>query len=373
MTMLGKRAALSCAAVLLATTGAQPALAWGKYGHQAIAWIAELDLKDKLTAKLGAAGAAAQWSRIEGLISSDPWLQNEIANDPSFHLVVPGEYHLADISTWADWVRGQDVNQNQYRDGDNVTDHSVRIPIDGSPPANPACTPKNLSEPDYYPTLAKKCADESVDHFKLLILNPAKSLDVQQRSFKYVVHLVGDIHQPLHGSSPIGYNYVSLDSIYGEHLGTIPIDPNFPHDIDDNPNMWYDLHYVWDNSIVRDFMRKFNYTTALQLATYIRSHAPAASLAIDGTARKWAEESSSKAATRIYSDPGYAAPPVCWSATAVPPGGAVCSQTTQFPLTADYTDRKMYIFRDRGYQAGIRLSCILYKVLLPAEADPCNP
>ncbi|RYD48721.1 MAG: hypothetical protein EOP83_26115, partial [Verrucomicrobiaceae bacterium] len=48
-------------------------------------------------------------------------------------------------------------------------------------------------------------------------------------ALKYLIHLVGDLHQPLHGSDPIGYNLVTLN-------GSSPVT----------------IHAIWDDTIIND-------------------------------------------------------------------------------------------------------------------------
>lgn len=353
-----------CAVPLIAAAVPSHALAWGLKGHQAIAMVAEDDLLKKLKARYGDAQAQVYWNKILILISSDPWL----AEHPEYR-TVPNEYHLADIVSWADWVRSQDTNADQKRDGDNVADHSVRLPLDGSAPESPACTGKDLTQPDPFPTSAKRCADQAVQDFAPAIGNAAYSATVQRSSLKYVAHLVGDLHQPLHGSDPIGYNYVSLPN--HPELDQIPVSARWPGDEIANPNFWYNIHAIWDSTIVSDYMAAHGLKTSRQLADALEASMPAAP-AVSGTPRSWADRGRVIAATAIFSDGSYPTPSICWSSTdSAPPGGAVCNKNARLTLDAGYTTRKAPLVVARLQQAGLRLSCVLHKAL--TGIDPCNP
>lgn len=364
-TLRRRLVALLPALPLMAAFMPAPAYAWGKQGHQVIAMIAEDDLLKKLKAHYGDAQAQVYWNKILQLISSDPWL----AQHPEYRTVA-GEYHLADIVSWADWLRSQDVNADHIRDGDNVADHSVRLPLDGSPPLkNPPCTPKTDGQPDLYPTVAKRCADQAVTDFAPAIANSGASVTVQQTSLRYVAHLVGDLHQPLHASDPIGYNYVSLPG--HPELDVIPESARWPGDEVENPNFWFDLHVIWDSTIVSDYMKAKGFKTTRQLADFLIANLPA-NPKVSGTPRNWAEEGRQWAASSIYSDGTYPTPVVCWSSIdSAPPGGAICDKNARLTLDATYTARKAPIVVARLEQAGLRLSCVLYKSL--TGTDLCNP
>jgi hypothetical protein len=211
----------------------QPALAWGKSGHAAIANVAELNLRP------------AVWSELQTLLATE------------------GATHLSKVASWADTQRAA---------GD-LSDRS------------------------------RSAADREI-------------------ALKYIVHLVGDLHQPLHGSDPIGYNMVTLN-------GAAPVM----------------IHAIWDDTIIDDH----GVASALLAQELINNGVATAG---GGVPRDWAVESSQIARAQIYDDV-----PACWSYK------APSCPTAPVPLSADYTTRKYPIVAQRLKQAGYRLATLLNTLL----------
>jgi hypothetical protein len=126
---------------------ASPAWAWGRLGHRVIARIAERHL------------------RLE-------------AREAIRALVPEGE-SLADASTWAGEQRGT---------RDSAARHYVDVP---------------LNEPRYDarfsgPDASHGCIVDKIAEFRAVLKNPSESLKQKQFALRYLVHLVGDLLQPLH-------------------------------------------------------------------------------------------------------------------------------------------------------------------------------
>lgn len=115
--------------------------AWGRLGHQIVANTAQ----EMLTSRAGLA--------VHDLLG-------------------PG-VSLADISTWAD---------EQRRTG---AWHYVNVPI---------------TESRYDPRFCSSagCVVSKIDIFKRVLMDPKAARAKKQQALKYLVHLVGDLHQPLH-------------------------------------------------------------------------------------------------------------------------------------------------------------------------------
>ena len=120
-------------------------LAWGTQGHQVIALLAEQQLSSQ---------ARLEVTRLLAL--------------------EPGET-LASISTWAD----------EQRSPQTAARHYVNFPRDScSYDANRDC-------PD------GKCVVEAINR-QAQILQSTTADEKRLTALKYLVHLVGDVHQPLH-------------------------------------------------------------------------------------------------------------------------------------------------------------------------------
>jgi hypothetical protein len=327
---------LTFSVALVATIAAQPAAAWTRLGHMTIAQIAEIDLRQKLAAKEGAK-ASVYWKVLEDLILADP------SRIPSTSQ--PDRGHLSDIATWADDIR-RDNNGDGVRDGDPAVDHTTRIPINASvaTPAHPCSTE------------VARCADEAVNFYapQIARLN-AYDVSTRQTALKYVVHLVGDLHQPLHGSDPIGYDWVDIE---GRNL-RLPTDQMLDGDLETNANGYYNIHAIWDYVITYDYSAAHSITNYASLATDVMIKQ--GDVYTGGTPRDWAQESSNIARDFIYKDAGYPTPPGCNQLSCLP--------ATPLMLDANYTTRKYPVVQQRLKQAGLRLSCVLYSALTGKACD----
>jgi hypothetical protein len=84
---------------------------------------------------------------------------------------------LADVSTWADEVRASRPNTGPW--------HYVNIPR-GAPGYN--------AQRD----CRRRCVVSALEQSLRLLQDPTKGTAIRQEALKWVVHLVADLHQPLH-------------------------------------------------------------------------------------------------------------------------------------------------------------------------------
>ena len=123
-----------------------PALAWGKTGHRVVAAIADTQLSGL---------ARAHVREILGGAES----LDEAANWPDEMRSAPGEFWQKTATPW----------------------HYVTlngIVYDHAPPEGDAL--------------------KALDHFRSVLRDPNASLAAKQLALRFIVHLVGDLHQPLH-------------------------------------------------------------------------------------------------------------------------------------------------------------------------------
>lgn len=173
----------SLLALSLISLNAVPANAWGASGHRIVAIIAERNLT---------AEAQARVTQILG--------QN---------------VSLASVANYADAIR------NRHQETKNF--HFVDIPKnrkDYSPAR------------DCQPTKKGDCIIAALERFKADVVNPQKTLAERRFALKFIVHLVGDMHQPLHcaDNHDVGGNNVSV-KWFGKST---------------------DLHKVWDTLIIEE-------------------------------------------------------------------------------------------------------------------------
>jgi hypothetical protein len=163
-----------CIVIGLLCTAAWPSavLAWGDEGHEVVALIA-LSRLDPVARK-----------NLEALLAAD----TDTLTAPT----------ITAAATWADKFRDSD------RDGARQNTrqwHFVDLELTGPDldqacfghPALPAGTPAANGA-------AKDCVIDKIDEFAAELVNPSTTEAERIVALKFVLHLVGDLHQPLHAA-----------------------------------------------------------------------------------------------------------------------------------------------------------------------------
>lgn len=128
-----------------------PALAWGQNGHRIIGEIAQ----DKISGK-----TAAEIALIldgEDLAEASTWADEERSNPAAFWQKEAGPYHYVTVP------RGETYSQV------------------GAPPEGDAIT--------------------ALRRFRETVRNPASSREEKALALRFIIHIVGDVHQPLHAGN----------------------------------------------------------------------------------------------------------------------------------------------------------------------------
>lgn len=156
---------------------ATDALAWGDEGHEIVGLIAEHYLAPAVRQKVAAILAQDK----SGLAASDT-----------------GDV-LADESTWADKYRDADNRRLHYIATRNW--HFVDLEVSGADmnaacfgrPALSAGTPASSGPAD-------DCAIDKIEQFQSELANPSTPGPERLMALQFILHFVGDLHQPLHAS-----------------------------------------------------------------------------------------------------------------------------------------------------------------------------
>ncbi|HET7610217.1 MAG TPA: S1/P1 nuclease [Rhodanobacteraceae bacterium] len=257
-----RRVAGRLTAALLATLVCTPmAWAWGPRGHRIVAELAEAQLTPQ-------ARAAVQKL-----------------------LAVRGMQHLDDIANWADDLRDSDPELFRHtRRMHFVNFHSRDCLYD---------PPRECRD--------GKCAVAAIDRYSAILANRANPPAERAEALAFVVHFVGDVHQPLHA----GYRHDAGGNDFQVRWrghGT-------------------NLHHVWD-SLMLDSM----HLSAAQFTDKLA--AERTPVATGGTPIQWAEESC-----RIDRDDGV--------------------YPSSRRIDAAYVERELPIAEQRLRQAGARLAALL--------------
>jgi hypothetical protein len=182
--------------------------AWGDEGHQIVALIAEhyLDRSAKL--------------RVHRLLAADA---TGLVPDAS----------MASEATWADRYRDSDRDAGALRYQQTRQWHYVDLELTApdmdracfAHPALPAGTPASAGP-------AADCVVDKIDQFEAELADPRTRSDEQRLALQFLLHLIGDLHQPLHASDDAdeGGNLKRV-SARGMRAG--------------------DLHHYWDVEFVR--------------------------------------------------------------------------------------------------------------------------
>jgi hypothetical protein len=262
--------AACCMALVLA---GGPALAWGDLGHEVSALIAY----DWLTSS-----AKAQ---VNALLQSDP----DTLTAPDF----------ASRATWAD----------KYRNGHRETApwHFVDIELSG-PDLRSACFGFPALAPGQAASagVSNDCVVDKIDQFGTELRSPATTPAERLLAFKFLLHFVGDLHQPLHASD---------DNDRGGNCIALSPSPD---------GRATNLHAYWDTGVVQTLGG-----SAPAIAASLSSRISPSDVAAwsRGDPRSWAMDSFRLATSDVYALPSR---PTCSS-----PGSVSLSSAYQVQAQKD--------------------------------------
>jgi hypothetical protein len=245
--------------LIIVTLAALPAkaVAWGDDGHKAVALIAEHYLTPSTK------------QQVEALLAND-------TDDPTRH-------DIASAATWADRFR----EANHRRDNYEATKrwHYVDLEID-DPDLNAACYGRTPLPPGTPASIGDKnaCVVDKIMQFAAELAAPETDAEERVFALKFLLHFVGDLHQPLHAADhhDAGGNKVMV-TVEG-----------FDHKARD------ELHGYWDKQFVEALARPPS-ALASQLIAQITPEQAAAWRG--GTVDDWAWESFNVAYEVTYGEP----------------------------------------------------------------------
>ncbi|HXC20999.1 MAG TPA: S1/P1 nuclease [Steroidobacteraceae bacterium] len=283
-------------AAAIAALGPAPAAAWGDLGHQVTALLAYRHLTPQ--AKL----------RLDALLAAD----TDSLTPPDF----------ASRATWADKYR------TTHRE--TAAWHFVDIEID-APDLQSACFG--------FPTLgasqlasqgpAQDCIVNKIEEFAGELQGAATPPAERLLALKFVIHLVGDLHQPLHAADhdDRGGNCIGLSASADRNTARAP-----------------NLHAYWDLAVV-----DAQGASAEQIADKLDAGISAALLNewASGTARSWAMETFEIARHDAYALPSR---PTCGTQGSV-------------ALPQEYEAEARKVAAAQLQKAAIRMASILNRAL----------
>jgi hypothetical protein len=250
----------------VAFSNSGPAVAWGNVAHRTIVNLAEQELT--------------------------PEAEKEVRR----LLALEGANRLSDVVMWADQIRRANIP--------GTPDHDVPIPFDAEA-YDAARDCQNF------------CIVGAIPFYLGVLADRTKPDNERLQALKYVVHLVGDIHQPLHTSQDGGSQLVAWDTkvVY--------------------------LHILWDVTIL-----VATYPTPDVLAPAISKRTRP--LPGCGTAEEWANEGHTIEKTFVYPALGP-------------------ERRQPLMISEDYASKALPIIEERVALAAMRTACVLNKALDPRE------
>ena len=150
----------------------QNALAWGDEGHEVVALVAQSFLEPDVR------------KRVTALLASDT--DTLTGHD------------IASAATWADKFRDANIGGSRQRTRQwHFVDIEITAPnfdeaCFNHPPIPTGTPASDGPEAD--------CVVDKIQEFAAELANPSTDIEEQVAALKFVLHFVGDVHQPLHSS-----------------------------------------------------------------------------------------------------------------------------------------------------------------------------
>ncbi len=298
MTFQAPAKRIACVLLLLAFSlsflaATNDALAWGEEGHRMVGEIASRYLT-----------ASAQ-KQIKALLEYDLLADGE----PS------GRQSLAEVASWADEIRDYDRTKARR------TWHYDNVPL--------------CERPDYSRYCHRdRCASAQLQRHLQILADSSASSRRRDEALKWVVHLVGDIHQPLHAATrhDSGGNSVEV-SFFGQR--------------EDSHHGPLNLHSLWDTYMVRRLIADKGGERAIESE---RISGPDRAAWERGTISDWVSESHEIAKVLVYRKL---------------PVSVACSRPIEgvVPIGRAYYVAAAPVIERLIQKAGVRLAYILNKAL----------
>lgn len=157
---------LAISAILLSSS---PAFSWGCEGHQMVALLARIHMTPVAS------------NAVDHLLRENPV---EVSNQ----FCKGGGDLMADVASWADAVR------NAEKTG---LWHYIDIPLEAhSGELAQWCDP--ASEPEDKTKDRPGCVTSAITYLGAILADTAKPAADRARALRYLIHFIGDMHQPLH-------------------------------------------------------------------------------------------------------------------------------------------------------------------------------
>jgi hypothetical protein len=309
-------------AIALAMFASPAAHAWGCQGHETVALIAEMHMTPQVLAK------------VNQILKDSPI-------DPALsrYCKETGLSPMADAATWPDDLRSLRPEASPW--------HYIDIPRGGTKADIATSCPEKEG-------CITKALRTQVEILRAAASSPQQRAD----ALRFIIHFVGDIHQPLHDTTnnDRGGNCIPIDFFGAEPVARNPQNESY------SPN----LHSVWDSSIVG---RMATGETVQQFATETNAaQASRMSGWISGTMNfdDWAWEGHELAESAVYEKLPHLIPvekPVDIDSCAGDDHIGTRMLALHEDLEQPYQDASASVVQQQIAKAGARLAGLLNDVL----------
>jgi hypothetical protein len=275
-----------------------PAHAWGDEGHEAVALIADHYLNPAVRTK------------VKSILAGD-------------HTQLTPNTQIDQEATWADKYRDSDRNTTKVHYNKTHDWHFVDLELSG-PDLESAC----FGQPPLKGKVASNgpeedCVVDKIEEFAKELKSARTSKKERRYALQFILHFVGDLHQPLHASD---------DNDRGGNDKTVKA-PNFKSG---------NLHAYWDTQFVT-----LQGASATAIANQLIANITDAQRAqwSSGTAADWATESFNVAKAHAY---GLLPAP---------------TSPNHYTLPASYVTDAGAVVAEQLSKAGVRLAFVLNNAL----------
>ncbi len=164
---------IACAIAAAALPMSRNAHAFGDEGHEVVALIAEHFLQPEVRHKVFAilAGDTSHLTASHDMAAEATWADRYRDSTPARHQQT-GKWHFVDID-----IKSPDLDAACFQ----------HLPL-------PAATPASAGPPH-------SCVVDKIDQFEHELAAPATPKDERRMALQFLLHFVGDVHQPLHASN----------------------------------------------------------------------------------------------------------------------------------------------------------------------------
>lgn len=245
--------------------------AWGKEGHRIVARIAAKHLSTKTQ------------TAIINLLRADSDDRDHCGQKTSL------DDKLACVATWADEVR------NDSRFGNTAPLHFVNIPIYVTAAQRRYVASRDCAKGE--------CVIQALAKYRSIVLDQSKSASTRALALKFIIHFVGDLHQPLHDAVDHDKDAANKEnggkiSDKGDRGGNLKLVTWLGQE--SNEFGCWNLHAVWDEGIIE---KKNNSDQAY--ADSLNSAVDSQKIAgiQKGTTIEWANEALGLAVAHSYKLP----------------------------------------------------------------------